>query len=192
MNKLSKLALFALAAMTFCSCDEDDNGGKHDDLVIWDLMPAGIDIRIIDPQGADLLSESVEGNWIGYEFTGIYDDKDYTLKWDLIEHDHDSRMTMAEFTGLTARCLNEWNGSSWNEIQGKYTLYFGEFDSYKDQDITLKLAVPELDYVATIVYTHRIAWNNNKPKITNYVSLDGGRQNEGSTVEVVLPRRTQE
>lgn len=183
MNRLLTLAILVITSLTFNSCGDD---------TIWDIAAVGIDIHIVDAQGADLLSESTEGNWVGYEFKGLYADEEYTADWSILEKIPGSRYYMPHFDGLIASQDYKWDGYSWSSVPGCYKLCFGEFDGAKNQKITLIFSVPELGRDYTIELTHRISWKRNKPKMNTHISIDGGKETEGESVEIVLPRRQPE
>lgn len=180
------LAVFA-STMLFSSCVE--GSGDSDDIVFWDIAGVGVDIRIVDEDGNNLLNPTVEGNWIGEGFGVAYKDELYTPTWKYVGEENGSRKYFAKFYGLECLPVREWKDKGgWTKVPNEYYLSFGEFQGDQNQDVEFDFLVFERNCVDHIEMKHRIVWKNNEPHTSTEVTFNGKRV-EGRTIEIVLPKR---
>lgn len=176
MKITSAILLSILMLSTLCSCSSDDS-----DDIIWDIYPAGITIRLVDSDGRNLLDPNVEGNWVGSPMHIEYEGQSYSAIWERESIPRETRAYMPYFYGLI------WDGVFYPD-ESHYCLYFGEFAGDKSYNMKTTFAIEELNTVFEIEYIRKFEWKKNKPHSTNYIYLNG-QKSEGSSVEIVLPRR---
>lgn len=178
MKQLSQILLSVSLLSTLLSCSSDNS----DDLMIWDIYPTGITIRLVDADGRNLLDPDVEGNWVGCPMHIGYEDQAYSTIWDRESIPLETRACMPIFYGLV------WDGAFGGNAD-HYGLNFGQFDGAENHHIVTTFSIEELNTVYEIVYDRKFEWKKNEPHSTDYIYLNG-KKSEGCTVKIVLPPHT--
>ena len=150
-----KVAIILLATIGVTACSNSNKG------MIWDIAPVVLQIEVQDTNGKNLLDPEIEGNITENGIKVIFE-KNVYLK-DSIPH-VSTRAYMPYFYGLK---LGK------NDNQGKYKLYFGEFDGAKDHYNRTFVIDWNDGTTNTITFTSTIKWKRNTPKIKRAYTLDG-------------------
>ncbi|MDE6650340.1 MAG: hypothetical protein K2K45_10475 [Muribaculaceae bacterium] len=181
-NKIPFLCL--ILCIVSCTKDNDAPDGGND--MIWDIGPTGINIRLIDEEGNNLLDQETEGNWVGEKMTIGFRDKSYSAIWTYDEYEEfvknpDSRAIMPVFHGLF------WTGVLPTVNQKGACLGFGEFDGASNQEMSLTFMIEQINTVFEFKFTHACEWINNEPKISNHITYNG-KIIKGTILEIILPK----
>ncbi len=176
------IVIFCLLTSLF-SCsehnDEPDEGGT----VIWDIFPTGVNIRIVDEDGNNLLNPENEGNWVGEKMMMVYKDEIYPAKWTYEEYMPDTKAIWVNFYGLV------WSGIFPDVNPEGACLSFGQFSGESNHNISLTFMIECINTVFEFKFTHELEWINNQPHSINYITYKGKRI-EGKVLELVLPKKT--
>ncbi len=173
--------LFAAATliMTMAACSKDDEDALPDDGDIWDISPTAVFIHIVDEEGNNLLDPTVVGNWIGEPMWMLYRDKAYDVAWTKEEMSTPTRAIMPHFYGAV------WNGV-WTDKH--YSIRFGDFHGDSNRTYDLTFGITAINTVFEFEYSHRLLWEDKKPKFEDYITYKG-KKIEGSTLTLVLPKK---
>lgn len=183
---IGSLFLVILSAIAI-SCDSSDD-------IIWDIYPVEIYISIEDKDGNNLLDPETDGNLIGQNFIMNYDGEDYPADWSYLNmypeerNEIRTRAYMPHFYGLIPR--KYWVEDETGEYieSREYRLLFGEFEGAKNQDLTFRFIVPGREGEDVIHIKHKYDYKQNKPKISNEMTLNGKKVKYGPITIVVDPK----
>lgn len=162
------------------ACGEND---KDDELVVWDISPAEIIIKIIDEEGNDLLNPNVKGNWFGCAMNMGFDNELYPVKWGISELSGQSRVYLAHFKGMEWTYLCDGYNNPTH-----YILKFGEFQGETNRIIETTFMIEELNTIFQIKLDHKLIWENREPHFDDHIYLNGERY-YGNTIVLTLPQR---
>ena len=201
--KVLLLGVFT-AFLTACGDDEPqliDNSSE----VIWDFAPFNVQINVQDESGLNLLSRNAENGFYGADFSIKYNDEVYNAQWidDGIVSGKtvSSRVLPASFYGLYAMEISRWKDGvgPWVVAEDEYRLFFGEFDTTDNHDLSLQLSFPEVNQdifapeeVYQIGVKHSFRWlDKDSYSIEHDVTLNGNpvQLDDDGCIIIVVPRK---
>lgn len=112
------MMLFAVFSL-FTACDNNEDPVLPP---IYDVSPVEFYIYVQDEDGHDLLNSATKGNILEQGIKAVYDNKEFKLN----ELPLRTRYYMPTFYGLRTV----------EDKDGRYSLFFGEFDGAQDWDYT--------------------------------------------------------
>ena len=159
MSRFFISAVVCLLAAVASACSED---GEDDDIIIFDYAPLGVEFRIVDAEGKDLVAD--KGPLYGTDMSLTVNGKKYVIEWDFElsfgsgSGEPKSRYYMPHDYGFIYFMRGEGAGY----------LYYGEIDGACDQDISMTLTLAD-----GASYDIRMMRKHKRKGFEYYASLDG-------------------
>lgn len=181
--------LILLGTLTSCACLSSCTSDNGD--MIYDLAGVGVEIKLVDAEGNNLLSPDTEGNWLGEDMFASCDDKTYPVSWEYILYDdeHESRMYLPQFYGLACFPERKWDGTAWTPVKNDNYLLFGEFSGHGDQHKIIVFSIEKLNTVWKIELDYTLTWVKGEPNTKRSLKLNGKAVEKGP-ITIALPRNT--
>lgn len=146
---------------------KDDNGQDEPEPepgIIWDFSPYAVYIRIVDREGADLLSpDAGEHSLYGDLMYMVYNGNEYPAEW---PENLETRYYVPQFYGLKLAQYESADGP-------RFQLIFGDFDGGSNADRSMQFLIHKINTFFNIGVSNQVEWNKGEPKVSRTYWLNG-------------------
>lgn len=183
MRKITSMLICALMALTFVSCNDNDDPED----IIWDIMGVAIPIDVQNTAGKSLLSPRADGTVWGQPMTLVYEGKEYPMEWtENWMPSTPTRAYLAQFYGIFIRQIYDVDTENFTQTPtDRWIIYIGEFQG--DMSYEKEMEVKFQGETHKIKLVHKCDLNGSKPKLSTEVYLNGKKLEKAPLVLTAKP-----